>query len=222
MEVVKSITLLATREWQVETNKLTRYTNPISGIDKVSIIRDIKATYDESLYTLTYMTSRAKPKFDKIKQREEPLFEPKGLYYARDFSRFLEQDYGEQFMYGIKLKKGDRTTFTSINKANDGIHEPIKVIRLSKTTDYEKFKSVFADKNTIQNEYPDYYWSAVAKKYCGIEWKGKNVADYFDYKDNGWGCIWNNAVVEDIVLLATRNHNTWVVADSGSNKWLIS
>lgn len=69
---------------------------------KQKTIEEIKETYSKSAYRFIHLTAK---KLTELKDR--PNFqwpEPRGLHYAINFVRFLEEGYGEKYMYGVVMK----------------------------------------------------------------------------------------------------------------------
>jgi len=215
-ELIKKMTLLATKNWQVGGHAPKRYTTS-TGIDHASIISDIKSSFPANAYTITHMSSLPIMKVKAKEQFNFSAFESTGLYCSRNFVRFIEEDYGESYMYGVVLKKSERASFTTISKPDVG-----KILRLYRAKDYAEFKARYGDIEGT-NETGDYFWKNVAKLFGGIEWRNiQLIWEFFEYKSEGDSCIWNPDIIEKLVPLATRTIHNWMVADSGDKRWSLS
>lgn len=193
-------------------------------------IDDIKNVYSQKYYNMTHQSSTKIKQLYKI-TRFSIDSQPRGLWYAKHFCRFLEglesltydkiqdeeylkdidSDYIQgKYMYGIKIKT--KKIYTDIDHPN-----PNLILRLRNNQDNLKFikkygkLSNFRKQNEVE-EY-DYNWKKIAKKFAGIEIDNENSPVFYTWKC--YGCIWNTDIISDIKLLAKkrdkRKYSPWEV-----------
>lgn len=199
-EIIGDITLLASKEWQVIGKQVGNiYANP----KKTQIIKDIKYVFTKEDYTITHLSTKEIKSVHNSKNINK-LYEPKGLYYSTRFVRFLEGDFSEQYLYGIRLVDA-KNSYTKLEDPDKN-----KILLLSTKKDYKQFLEKYGVYDRTYKEYL-YKWLDVSNDFGGIQWEGDVMN--FAWKLPGYGCIWRKDLVKNVVLIARRTETDWLIRD---------
>ena len=204
-------------------------------------IDDIKNVYSQKYYNMTHQSktkikqlhNMTTQKYIKKKQKKKKTkkkkfntnirydyydSQPKGLWYAKHFCRFIEgldsltydkiqdEEYLKdidsdniqgKYMYGIKIKT--KKIYTDIDHPN-----PNLILRLRNNQDNLKFIKKYGKLSTYitDNRKYDYNWKKIAKNFAGIEIDNENSPVFYTWKC--YGCIWNTDIIADLKLLAKK------------------
>lgn len=203
LKLVGDIKLLASKEWQVVGKPTGKIYTTKMQLHKRKIIMDIKSIFPKEDYMFLHMSFKKIRKAYSVRQINE-TDEPSGLYYGINFVRFLEGDFNESYMYGIRLVD-TITPHTTLEQPNKE-----KILLLKSKKDIKDFVQKYGKYNDEYNIY-EFNWLDVSKSFGGIQWEGDTIYKYFNYKSQGYGCIWNSKLVKDIILVGIRTNDNWVI-----------
>ena len=145
----------------------------------------------------------------KYKQRTD--WKPNGIWYScgNSWYNFIKNEgmynWLYKYIHKIKIKKEKLTTIK--NKNNE------KLLIINNINDFDKFYNEYR----IFHNILDYYlidWIKVSKDYGGIEicpyLQEKRKIKWYNTWDVASGCIWNNNIIKDILLIYEKKNNKYI------------